>query len=92
MSNLDYSLPTNGLHHLIPRMWSGSGRFAIFSWESLPVVVVAVAVVVAVVVVVVVVGVVVAVVAALELLEPRGEKLVKSAHRGRRRNKRQRGG
>lgn len=91
MSNLDYSLPTNGLHHLIPRMWSGSGRFAIFSWESLPVVV-AVAVLVVVVVVVVVVGVVVAVVAALELLEPRGEKLVKSAHRGRRRNKRQRGG
>lgn len=87
MSNLDYSLPTNGLHHLIPRMWSGSGRFAIFSWESLPVVAVAV-----VVVVVVVVGVVVAVFAALELLEPRGEKLVKSAHRGRRRNKRQRGG
>lgn len=78
MSNLDYSLPTNGLHHLIPRMWSGSGRFAIFSWESLPVGVV--------------VGLVVAVVAALELLEPRGEKLVKSAHRGRRRNKRQRGG
>lgn len=82
MSNLDYSLPTNGLHHLIPRMWSGSGRSAIFSWESLPVVVA--------VAVVVVVGVVVAVVAALELLEPRGEKLVKSAHRGRRRNKRQR--
>lgn len=80
MSNLDYSLPTNGLHHLIPRMWSGSGRFAIFSWESLPVGVG------------VVVGLVVAVVAALELLEPRGEKLVKSAHRGRRRNKRQRGG
>lgn len=88
MSNLDYSLPTNGLHHLIPRIWSGSGRFAIFSGESLPVVVV----VVAVVVVVVILGVVIAVVEALELLQPRGKKLVKSAHLGRRRNKRQRGG
>lgn len=80
MNNLDYSLPTNGLHHLIPRMWSGSGRFAIFSGESLPVEVIEL--------VVVVVVVLVAVVEALELLQPRGKKLVKSAHLWRRRNKR----
>lgn len=34
LSNLDYFLPTNGLYHLIPRVWSGSGRFAIFSWGT----------------------------------------------------------
>lgn len=78
MSNLDYSLPTNGLYHLIPRMWSGSGRFAIFSGESLLVVVV----------LLVLVLVLVAVVEALELLQPRGKKLVKSARLWRRRNKR----
>lgn len=82
MSNPDYSLPTNGLYHLIPRMWSGSGRFAIFSGESLPVVGVVLLVLVLVLVVLV------AVVEALELLQPRGKKLVKSAHLWRRRNKR----
>lgn len=34
MSNLDYSLPTNGLHCPIPRVKRGSGRVAISSGES----------------------------------------------------------
>ena len=36
MSNPDYSLPTNGLNCLIPRMRSSSGRFAISSVELSP--------------------------------------------------------
>lgn len=36
MSNPDYSLPTNGLNFPVPRMRSGSGRFAISSVEFPP--------------------------------------------------------
>lgn len=77
MSNPDYSLPMIGLNCPIPHMGSDSGRFAIFSVELPPALVVVV---------------VVAVVVASDLLQPRGGELVKFAHLWQRRNKRLRAG